>query len=63
MRRKTNRRWIEEIADLVDEGAGVGAGFEAHAATPWLLGVAGGWLLLLPRAFHLKKIIINILNQ
>jgi hypothetical protein len=42
MRRKTNRRWIEEIADLVDEGAGVGAGFGARAATPWLLGVAGG---------------------
>jgi hypothetical protein len=41
MRRKTNRRWIEEIVDLVDEGVGVGAGFEAHATTPWLLGVAG----------------------
>jgi hypothetical protein len=41
MRRKTNRRWIKEIDDLVDEGVGVGAGFGAHAATLWLLGVAG----------------------
>jgi hypothetical protein len=42
MRRKTSRRWIEEIADLVDEGVGVGASFRARAATVWLLGVAGG---------------------